>query len=152
MWSIYWKKLWNLKKRLKETSTWSRAGAAFVDSQSSDSDVSSMSIPTVQHEIKQIDPFFAADYEYTTNVSFTFNDRHCIKLSVFLQQNIGSLQTDSSSISYPIHFFILSFSGERRSVLHRWNNQNPSKWSSVAEKNEPKCDTKIQRAWFLVRM
>lgn len=46
-----------------------RAGPALVESQSSDSDMSTMSIPTVTHEVEQKDPGFARNYTYTTNVS-----------------------------------------------------------------------------------
>lgn len=47
-----------------------RAGAALVESHSSDSDMSTLSIPTVTHEVLQKDSIFARNYTYTTNVSY----------------------------------------------------------------------------------
>lgn len=52
-----------------------RAGAAFVDSHSSDSDVSTMSLPRVRNEVEQRD---AKDYVYTTNVSKFRNCTHLL--------------------------------------------------------------------------
>lgn len=50
-----------------------RAGAAVVESNSSGSEISTTSIPTVRNEITQQDVFFAKNYKYTTNVSFSRN-------------------------------------------------------------------------------
>lgn len=55
-----------------------RAGAAFVDSHSSDSDVSTMSLPRVRNEVEQRDATFAKDYVYTTNVSKFRNCTHLL--------------------------------------------------------------------------
>lgn len=46
-----------------------RAGAVMVESHSSDSDSSRMSLPSVRHEVRQRDTLFAKNHEYTTNVS-----------------------------------------------------------------------------------